>query len=168
VVKIISIYQRLQGCHLYEWRAFQACVWHLLARQSSDRLCLLWLGGTQPLDGSDQCGGSDPVPADHFEDSKSNKSTSQASATPASLLQWKQGNRTYQPSPMLCTPITPFSADRPHCLRSEFSGSLFALAWHIELACGPMPNVMAALPNIGGALCSTPQSLADTHYYSAA
>jgi len=24
-----------------------------------------------------------------------------------------------------------------------------------------MPNVMAALPNIGGALCPTPQSLAD-------
>jgi len=24
-----------------------------------------------------------------------------------------------------------------------------------------MPNVMAALPNIGGALCSTPQTLAD-------
>jgi len=31
----------------------------------------------------------------------------------------------------------------------------------IELECGPMPNLMAALPNIGGALCSTPQSLAD-------
>jgi len=30
-----------------------------------------------------------------------------------------------------------------------------------------MPNVMAALPNIGGALCSMPQSLADPHYYSA-
>jgi len=30
--------------------------------------------------------------------------------------------------------------------------------------CGPMPNVMAALPNIGGALCSTPQSLAHAHY----
>jgi len=30
-----------------------------------------------------------------------------------------------------------------------------------------MPNVMAALPNIGGALCSTPQSLADGHYLSA-
>ena len=30
-----------------------------------------------------------------------------------------------------------------------------------------MPNLMAALPNIGGALCSTPQSLADAHYYSA-
>ena len=32
-----------------------------------------------------------------------------------------------------------------------------------ELECGPMPNVMAALPNIGGALCSTPQSLADAN-----
>jgi len=28
-----------------------------------------------------------------------------------------------------------------------------------------MPNVMVAVPNIGGALCSTPQSLADAHYY---
>jgi len=34
----------------------------------------------------------------------------------------------------------------------------------IKLECGPMPNVMAALPNIGGALCSTPQTLADAHY----
>jgi len=25
-------------------------------------------------------------------------------------------------------------------------------------------NMMAALPNIDGALCSTPQSLADAHY----
>jgi len=33
-----------------------------------------------------------------------------------------------------------------------------------KLECGPMPNLMAALPNIGGALCSTPQSLADVHY----
>jgi len=30
-----------------------------------------------------------------------------------------------------------------------------------------MPNVMVALPNIGGAFCSTPQSLADTHYWTA-
>jgi len=30
-----------------------------------------------------------------------------------------------------------------------------------------MPNVMVALPNIGGALCSTPQSFADAHYQSA-
>ena len=36
-----------------------------------------------------------------------------------------------------------------------------------KLECGPMPNVMAALPNIGGAFCSTPQSLADAHYWSA-
>jgi len=34
-----------------------------------------------------------------------------------------------------------------------------------QLECGPMPNLMVALPNIGGALCSTPQSLADAHYY---
>jgi len=27
-----------------------------------------------------------------------------------------------------------------------------------------MPNVMVALPNIGGVLCSTLQSLADAHY----
>jgi len=31
-----------------------------------------------------------------------------------------------------------------------------------------MPNMVATLPNIGGALCLTPQSLADTHYQSAA
>ena len=35
-----------------------------------------------------------------------------------------------------------------------------------QLECGPMPNVMAALPNVGGALCSMPQSLADDHYQS--
>ena len=35
---------------------------------------------------------------------------------------------------------------------------------HDEVECGPMPNLMVALPNIGGALCSTPQSLADAHY----
>jgi len=29
-----------------------------------------------------------------------------------------------------------------------------------------MPNVMAALQNIGGALCSMLQRLADAHYYS--
>jgi len=33
-----------------------------------------------------------------------------------------------------------------------------------QLECGPMPNVMVALPNTGGALCSTPQSLADAQY----
>jgi len=34
----------------------------------------------------------------------------------------------------------------------------------LELECGPMPSLMVALPNTGGALCSTPQSLADAHY----
>jgi len=33
-----------------------------------------------------------------------------------------------------------------------------------QLECGQMPNVMVALPNIGGVLCSTPQTLADGHY----
>jgi len=33
-----------------------------------------------------------------------------------------------------------------------------------KLECGPMPNLMVALPNVAGALCSTPQSLADAHY----
>jgi len=41
------------------------------------------------------------------------------------------------------------------------------LAKYNKLECRPMPSVMAALPNIGGALCSTPQSLADAHYWSA-
>jgi len=30
-----------------------------------------------------------------------------------------------------------------------------------------MPNVMAAMPNIGGTLWSTPQNLADAQYWSA-
>jgi len=33
-----------------------------------------------------------------------------------------------------------------------------------KLECGPMPNVMVALPNTGGARCSTLQSLVDGHY----
>jgi len=32
------------------------------------------------------------------------------------------------------------------------------------LECGRMPNVMAALPHIDGALCSTPQSLTDADF----
>ena len=44
-----------------------------------------------------------------------------------------------------------------------FSSEQYSLQ-PITLECGPTPNVMAALPNIGGALCSTPQSLADAHY----
>jgi len=33
-----------------------------------------------------------------------------------------------------------------------------------KLECGPMHNLMIALPNVAGALCSTPQSLANAHY----
>ena len=36
---------------------------------------------------------------------------------------------------------------------------------NLNQKCGPMPNVMVALPNIGGALYSTPQSVADAHNY---
>jgi len=36
-----------------------------------------------------------------------------------------------------------------------------------ELEMWAMPNVMAALPNTVGALCSTPRSLADAHNWSA-
>jgi len=45
-----------------------------------------------------------------------------------------------------------------HAIRSWQSKDM------MKLECGPMPNVMVALPNIGGALCSTPQTLADAHY----
>ena len=35
---------------------------------------------------------------------------------------------------------------------------------NFKLECGPMPNVMAAPPNVGCTLCSTLQTLADAHY----
>jgi len=35
------------------------------------------------------------------------------------------------------------------------------------LECGPMPNVMATLANIGGVLCSMLQHLANAHHQSA-
>jgi len=39
-----------------------------------------------------------------------------------------------------------------------------AININYKLECGPMPNLMVALPNIDGALCSMPQSLADAQY----
>jgi len=48
------------------------------------------------------------------------------------------------------------SIDQTHFLSNE--------RFKFESGCGPMPNVMAALPNTGGALLSKPQSLADAHY----
>jgi len=69
--------------------------------------------------------------------------------------------------------IVPNSMWRECCSYSWF----FVLKWlvrpqmrafwcwiRLKLECGSMPNVMAALPNIRGSLCSTPQSLADAHY----
>ena len=93
--------------------------------------------------------------------------------------------------PKILRSVSQFSdADghRQHCFHvDQQSLSLHILAWNFalllckearmatwlirltcntcpELECGPVPNVMAALPNIGGALCSAPQSLADAHY----
>jgi len=51
-----------------------------------------------------------------------------------------------------------------NALRIYFWGNCRNLENLIKLECGPMPNVMVALPNIGGTLCSTPQSFADAHY----
>ena len=47
-----------------------------------------------------------------------------------------------------------------HSFRSHYRND-YSVKWLIlvKLECGPMPNV-----NIGGALCSTPQSLANAHY----
>ena len=41
----------------------------------------------------------------------------------------------------------------PDMTYNVFSGTLNST----QLECGPLPNLMVALPNIGGALCSTPQ-----------
>jgi len=38
------------------------------------------------------------------------------------------------------------------------------LTFTSNIECGPMPNMMAALLNIGGTLCSTLQGLADARY----
>jgi len=55
--------------------------------------------------------------------------------------------------------------DLLNCVRNfSLSFSIRKLEKETELECGPMPNAMTALPNIDGALCSTPQSLADAHY----
>jgi len=58
-----------------------------------------------------------------------------------------------------------YSPGRPSRWASVVGIYIYARS-HIskKLECGPMPNLTVALPNIGGALCSTPQSLADAHY----
>ena len=47
---------------------------------------------------------------------------------------------------------------------SWYQNTFTFLFIYTTLECGPMPNVMVTLSNIGGALCSTPQNLADAHY----
>jgi len=67
-------------------------------------------------------------------------------------------------------PIPPLMGDRtdpPPPLISACNVSTVRTSEKVQLECGPMPNVMVALPNIGGALCSTPQSLSDAHYLTA-
>jgi len=49
-----------------------------------------------------------------------------------------------------------------HCARTMNSDVQIKTIYMLE--CGPMPNMMAALPNIGGAFWSTLQSLADAQY----
>ena len=53
---------------------------------------------------------------------------------------------------------------RDHRATCHVYQTLYEVLFIYKLECGPMPNVMVALPNIGGARCSTPQSLADAHY----
>ena len=52
---------------------------------------------------------------------------------------------------------------RPILKRKGKTGSTYVKISK-ELECGPMPNVMATLPNIGGALRSMLQNLANAHY----
>jgi len=71
-------------------------------------------------------------------------------------------------SPRFFTGRMPFLPPNQQCQSTE--GNILTYTDSVKelrLECGPMPNVMVALPNIGGALCSTPQSLADAHYSNA-
>jgi len=52
-------------------------------------------------------------------------------------------------------------------LLQQFKECIKCLMCYYKLESGTMPKVMVALPNIVGALCSIPQSLADAHYLSA-
>jgi len=54
-----------------------------------------------------------------------------------------------------------FSELAPHHVRETPATDMVL---YEELECGPMPNVMVTLPNIGGGLYSTPKSLADAYY----
>ena len=59
--------------------------------------------------------------------------------------------------------IGPHSSVNLEC-RSDMCYMRLAANAGPKLECGPMPNLMVTLPNIGGALCSSPQSLPDAQY----
>jgi len=52
------------------------------------------------------------------------------------------------------------------CINEKLQDSVVESSTRV-LECGPMANVVATLPNIGGAIWSTPQSLADAQYWTA-
>ena len=62
---------------------------------------------------------------------------------------------------VICTSLQEKSkwitALKPHVKAMLASAVVKPQHLQVELECGPMPNVMVALPNIDGALCSTPQ-----------
>jgi len=62
----------------------------------------------------------------------------------------------FRPMPIVAKPIS--AAD------SSFFQNNRRIKKHSVVFLWSMPNVMAALPNISGALCSTPQSFADANY----
>jgi len=74
----------------------------------------------------------------------------------------KKSNRHYGTIAQLCRAV---SSQLRHASAAKTQPDK-VVRWTIDnrqsekaLECGPMPHV-----NIGGALCSTPQSLADAHY----
>jgi len=70
---------------------------------------------------------------------------------------WWKGRLTETDTPTIQLGATPSGLTSAH-LRKYIT--YIQKKWK----CGPIPNVMAALPHIGGTLCSTPQCLADAHY----
>ena len=81
-----------------------------------------------------------------------NVTSSEAPSTPAA------------PSDQACYLLTLAVSDSFYLIGYTSKQHVCTALYSELLECGPMPNVMDALPSIGGALCSTPQSLADTHY----
>jgi len=98
---------------------------------------------------------------------------------------WYEGRPWPRPHCVTWDPAPPLPPKKRHSLPSVIFGPcllwlngrpsqpLFStcyIYWRSSrkiLECGPMPNMMVALPNTDGALCSTPQSLALAHCSSA-